>query len=369
MTDDRGRETEVLDEMTKDEETMDGRPGPISSAISLGFRAIGMPHFKKKLGLRACRERCVARCPVEALTNLPDRVRTLVPTFCSICSFTDQPYSNAEILEVGARETRDGNPIKCIFLQVHGGLCNRLRSLVSGICWAEDLSCRLVLSWPYDNQVTYCRFEDLFDVGSLPSFVTVIPCQMGSVSTCHSAAEMESWAATASRNGGSSLRLLSSDQFHESDQERWVRHLRALRPTQEILTRVSEVLERAPGARTGILVRRHGHELTTQESPLAAFLEPMRKEDSETVFVVATDDDEAQACLENEFPGRCLFPARFRERDFHRSREGMKEVLVNFICLARCPRILGAYWSSFGYVAADYGGSELVEIRRSTSPS
>jgi hypothetical protein len=37
--------------------------------------------------------------------------------------------------------------------------------------------------------------------------------------------------------------------------------------------------------------------------------------------------------------------------------------LVNFVCLARCSRILGAYWSSFGYIAADYGGSELVEIR------
>ena len=366
-TDDRGRETEVRDEMTNGDGARDEKRGLISSAISLGFRAIGMPRFKKKLALRACRERYVATCPVEALTNLPDGVRTLVPTLCSVCSFTDQPCGNAELPEVSTRETQNGNSIRCIFLQVHGGLCNRLRSLVSGICWAEDLSCRLVVSWPYDNQVTFCRFEDLFDTGSLPSFVTVIPCQLGSVRNCRSAAEMQSWAATASKNGESSLRLLSSDQFHESDQERWVRHLRALRPTQEILARVSEVLERAPGARTGVLVRRHGHDKTTEESPLSEFLEPMRKEDTKTVFVVASDDDEAQTCLESEFPGRCLFPARFREPDFHRSREGMKEVLVNFICLSRCPRILAAYWSSFGYVAADYGGSEIVEIRRSTN--
>ena len=360
-----------MDPMTRDDETKDARPGPISSVISLGFRAIGMPHFKKKLVLRACRERGVARCPMEALTSfdLPDRVRALVPEFCSICSFTDEPYRNAEILEVGTRETQDGNPIKCIFLQVFGGLCNRLRALVSGICWAEDLSCRLIVSWPYDNIASYSRFEDLFDVGSLPSFVTAIPCQLGSFRTVPSATEMESLVAIAAGNGRPLLRLRSSDYFHESDPERWVRHLRALRPTQEILTRVSEVLERAPGPRIGIWVRRRGHEKSAEESPLSAFLEAMRKEDSETVFVVATDDDEAKAYLENEFPGRCLFPSRFRERDCHRSREGMKEVLVDWICLTRCSRILVSYWSSFGYVAKDYGGSELVEIRRSTSPS
>jgi hypothetical protein len=350
--------------MTNNGEMRDEKPGLVSSAISLGFRTFGVPRFKKKLALRACRERFVATCPVEALTTLPDGVRTLVPTLCSICSLTDQPHGNAEIPEVSTRETQVGNSIRCIFLQVHGGLCNRLRSLVSGICWAEDLSCRLVVSWPYDNQVTYCRFEDLLDPGSLPSYVTVIPCQLGAVTACRSESEMGSRVASASRNGDSSLRLLSSDQFHESDQERWVGHLRALRPTREILARVSDVLEPAPGPRIGVLVRRHGHEVTTEESPLSEFLQPMRKEDPHTVFVVASDDDDAQACLENEFPGRCLFPARFRERDFHRSREGMKEVLVNFICLARCPRILAAYWSSFGYVAADYGGAQLVEIRR-----
>ncbi len=356
--------------MTKDDKAKVARPGPFTSAISLGFQAIGMPHFKKKLILRACRERGVATCPLEALTtsNLPDWVRALVPTLCSICSLSDQPFSNEEIREVGTRETQDGNPVKCIFLGVHDGLCNRLRALVSGICWAEDLSCRLVLSWPYGNIANYSRFEDLFDVGSLPSFVMAIPCELGSVSRVRSATEMESFVAAASKNGGSSLLLKSSDQFHESDRERWVRHLRALRPTQEILTRVSEVLEGAPEPRIGVLVRLHGHVVSAEESPLSAFLPAMREENPNAMFVVATDDDHARDCLQKEFPGRCVFPARFRERDYHRSREGMKEVLVDWICLSRCSRMLVSYMSSFGYGAADYGGAELVEIRRNTSP-
>jgi hypothetical protein len=337
--------------------------------LSLPLKAIGMARVRKELASRACRERSVAQCPMEVLTSLPDGFRNVLPMVCHVCSWIDQPGGDTDVLGIGALDTPDRSSVKSLFLEVCGGLGNRLRTLVSGICLAEDLSCRLVLSWPYDNKVCYCRFEDLFDIGSLPSFATVIPCRLGSVSPCQSPTEIESRVAIATGSGDASLRLISNEQFHVSDQERWVRHLRALRPTQDILARVSEVLERAPGARTGILVRRHGHEKTTQESPLSEFLEPMRKEDPGTVFVVATDDDEAQACLENEFPGRCLFPARFRERDYHRSREGMKEVLVNFICLARCSRILGAYWSSFGYVAADYGGSELVEIRRSTSPS
>lgn len=352
-----------------DEEKKRARLSPRSSALSLGLKAIGMPRLRKRIAVKACRERSVARCPVEALTGQPDRVRTLVPALCSICSHTSQPHSDGEMPGIAAQRENHGGSIKCIYLEVFGGLCNRLRTLVAGICWAEDTSSRLVVSWPYDNMVCYCRFEDLFDVSSLPSFVTVVPCPLGSAPTCNSPAEMERWVTTATADGRSSLRLRSSERFHESDEKRWVSHLRALRPTQEILARVSEVLEHAPEPRIGVLVRLHGHARSTEESPLSAFIEPMREENPAAVFVVATDNDEAEVYLEKEFPGRCVFPARFRERDYHRSREGMKEVLVNFICLARCPRMLASYWSSFGYVAADYGGSELVEIRRSPATS
>jgi hypothetical protein len=102
------------------------------------------------------------------------------------------------------------------------------------------------------------------------------------------------------------------------------------------------------------------------QSPVSAFVERMKREDPEVLFVVATSDDGIQAYLEQNMPGRCIFPARVREpRDGMGSIEGAKEALVDFLSLARCRRILGTYWSSFTDLAAEYGGAELEVIRSS----
>lgn len=259
-------------------------------------------------------------------------------------------------------------PIRRLLLQTQGGMCNRLRALVSGICWAEDLSCGLVVRWPYDPRFL-CRFEDLFEIGSLPSFVSVTTCPLKSAIRCKSPTEMDLLVRGTIERNMPFLSMASYSHFHESDPERWIRHLRALRPTRDVAERVNTRLGLQTQSRVGVHVRAFASEIPSmrpedrpnfEQSPLSAFLVRMKREDPGTLFVVATNDDDVQSDLEREIPGRCLFPCRIRDSG---CREGMKEALVDLLCLARCHRILGTYWSSFTELAADYGGAEMEIVR------
>jgi hypothetical protein len=106
------------------------------------------------------------------------------------------------------------------------------------------------------------------------------------------------------------------------------------------------------------------HAFRRSASFLSAFLQRMKSEDPGTLFVVATNDDSIQTFFERGMPGRCLFPARLRDpKGGMGSREGMKEAIVDLLCLARCHRILGSSASTFTRLATAYGGAELEIVR------
>ena len=239
-----------------------------------------------------------------------------------------------------------------LHLQVLAGLANRIRAMISGICLAEDLGIKCIVHWSIDHACG-APFESLFNPASLPDFVSVTHLPLLKAYQCLSIDDMEHVKKVWDRQ--KPLVLKSYGHFHRSDMPRWTRYLRKLQPTEEIYKGVEARLPPFDQSRfLGVHIRRGDNLKSIEASPLQAFLKRMDEDDS--FFVVATDDLWIREALKQRYTGRVWFPAKTLERH---TEEGMKEAVIDFFCLTRCPSILGSFYSSFSEIAALYGGSKL----------
>lgn len=239
-----------------------------------------------------------------------------------------------------------------IHLQVCAGLANRLRALVSGICFAEDLKRPLVLHWPPIEPSCCAHFEALFDPSSLPPFVTVVPeyPERQRLTQCLSQEDLDK---LKEKEGQGVYNLKSYGWFHRSDPERWLKHLRALKPSQYIEERLSNL---SFDDTLGVHIRRGDNEKSIQGSPLSVFLDLLAVNPSPK-FLVATDDADVRAIFQKHFPQKCVFVANVLARN---TEQGMIEAAIDFFALSRCEKILGSVYSSFSDIAALYGKAELI---------
>ena len=141
--------------------------------------------------------------------------------------------------------------------------------------------------------------------------------------------------------------------FHRSDPERWLKHLRALKPSQYIEERLSN---RSFDDTLGVHIRRGDNEKSIQGSPLSVFLDLLAVNPSPK-FLVATDDADVRAIFQKHFPQKCVFVANVLARN---TEQGMIEAAIDFFALSRCKKILGSVYSSFSDIAALYGKAELI---------
>lgn len=240
-----------------------------------------------------------------------------------------------------------------LHIQVCGGIGNRLRALVSAVCWGEDLGRKVVIWWWSKDLACFSPHEAIFDFSGLPAWVEVRNgCLDGQVPECLQPEEFI--------RAGYPSAFKSYGHFHTSDTPRWLRYLRAIRPVASIAERVNVLPPREE--LVGIHIRRGDNCRAAEDSPLSAYL--MEIYDNYRAvkhFVVATDCPQSQFVLMCVFQDHCIFPAR----TIHRySEQGVYEAVVDFFSLARCPVILGSAHSSFTDMAAAYGGCELKIIKQ-----
>lgn len=243
-----------------------------------------------------------------------------------------------------------------LHLQVVAGFGNRLRSMMSGICFAEDLKIKLCIYWNGRDSHCAIPFHSVFDMETLPSFVTVVNGILSQSDTCNSVEDKE--RLLAAWDGKSDLYFNSYGNFHIPDREIWLKHLRALKPIAQLQQMIDQKIPPFDTERlVGVHIRRTDNWKAIQTSPFPLFVEKMDSLDA--FFIVATDDWEIRRYLENRYKGRILFPSKLLERS---TQEGMLNAMVDFFCLARCPTIIGSEYSSFNDIAAFYGGSKLIKL-------
>ncbi len=247
-----------------------------------------------------------------------------------------------------------------LYLEVNAGLCNRLRALVSGICWAEQLGRKLVICWPSRKPECAAGFYDLFAQGSLPDGIEVIDGALGYKNTCLSPADAEKHIV--SRPEGQPISIESYGCFWAGDRQIWLRHLRKLKPSDAVRARLDDYRRKgSENLDTAIHIRRTDNEKAIRLSPLATFIEKIREMPAPQRFILFSDDTQAIRVLVEEFGlAKFICPEYIRERA---TREGMIEAVAVFFTLASCQMIVGSVNSSFSEIARDYGANTLVLVR------
>lgn len=256
-----------------------------------------------------------------------------------------------------------------------GGLCNRLRAVLSAVSLVEEqhVVAHLRVGWSADAECA-ARFDQLFESLDSPH-VIIAPRRWTdrpvTRRNLHWPALVRSLFYSAQyRNAPPAVSALSgtiyvSTGFAFCDYS--PAYVRRLRPLPHLQQRI-DALSAAFDAHTiGIHIRRTDHTTCIAESPDALFVDAMQQAidaDPATRFYLATDDATLKVSLMERFPGRVTAQDCKGTRSDLR---GMEEAVVDLWTLARTSRLLGSFWSSFTDTAAEIGGIPLEIIRKSTS--
>lgn len=242
-----------------------------------------------------------------------------------------------------------------LHLQVCAGFANRLRALVSGICFAQAHEMILVIHWFPRSPECACRFASVLDPETLPKTVKVVPEDIYMAQEVLS--QEECMRAYLAWDKKSDLHWKSYGIFYSD--ETWTSHLQAIQPSRlvkEFLDRRCSSVDWAKAI--GVHIRRTDNKKSIANSPLERFYQKMA-EDTTSTYVVATDEPKVREELIAKFGNRCLFPAAVLSR---KTEEGMVHGVADFFALANCKEIWGSYASSFSEIAARYGDIDLTVV-------
>jgi hypothetical protein len=245
-----------------------------------------------------------------------------------------------------------------LYLEVNAGLCNRIRALISGICWAQHLGRDLVVCWPSFKPECIAEFSDLFAEGSLPPGVTIINSTLSQRDTCLSPTDAVRFLQNAPVDRP--ISIISHGCFWNLNKEIWLTHLRNLQPSLAVITVLATWnLKGLRDIQTAIHIRRTDNEKAIQLSPFSMFLEYIQSRPTEQ-FALFTDDTTAADMLRLQFRDRVLTFESVRSRV---SKDGMIEAAAVFFSLAARKYIVGSAHSSFSEIARDYGSNILDVLR------
>ena len=286
--------------------------------------------------------------------------------------------------------------IKRIVLVPLGGLCNRLRAIMSAKELTRRWQVELSIVWLRDAGLN-ARFSDLFL--PLDSIVEsdawykfgvsrrrnlwlpgwwqqwhfdsrLTEMQLVEVLQQHNSEEELSEALRSIVHGN--VLIQTGLGFFPTDDRQFSRHFH---PSDGVNKLLEPRLKSISKHTVGIHIRRTDNILATRHSPLSAFEAAMAADvarDEATQFYVATDDASVIERLRNRFPGRIMSSpvdtGNVCKAGFfcgRSTKEGMQEAVAELFTLMACPRFHGSYWSSFSDTVVGCHEDGLADIIKS----
>ena len=249
-----------------------------------------------------------------------------------------------------------------LIIQPIGGLCNRMRAINSARILAKKRGQSLKVIWNVNAELG-CPFEELFET---PKDFTVMnihskwnPLKLFYQLTGKQLGNEE---IREKRDGGnlpeSFVTALPKRLYIATEEHFFVNHdYSCFVPTREIREKIDTICRQFSSHNTGVHIRRTDNGPAISKSSTQAFLSSMEKAlaaHPDTMFYLATDDMREEAALRKAFPGRIISnETRNLSRD---SIDGIKDALLDLMCLSRTDQIIGSYFSSFTDIAADLRG-------------
>jgi hypothetical protein len=267
---------------------------------------------------------------------------------------------------------------KLMFIEPTGGLCNRLNAIVSSYFAAEASGKKLILIWRNKNDCN-CSYDLLFDLPDSISSIIInqgffenkainqIPKLFGR--NFFTDPDIDRWINENSVydniNRRGNIYLRTCYLIYEPNEN----HIKPcdysiIRPKQDILRDIPEIFSRKD--LTGIHIRRTDNVLSIENSPLELFIEKMDHEldlNKNSIFFIATDDVRIKEQLQKRYGSEHIFTRSEIELS-RAAQNGIRDAYIDLLCLSRCKKIYGSYWSSFSRCAAAIGKIPLEICRR-----
>lgn len=267
-----------------------------------------------------------------------------------------------------------------ITLVPHGGLCNRLRALLSARYLVDNApKVKICVEWA-DNEECGARFDHLFQPESIateqfritPRSILHTPDSRRNLHlpgllrrmkydaqwvNFHSNLNIEHLAQRALRHP----RLYISTGYALCPTP--PRILRRLQPMAHLKRRIELLTATFNEHTIGIHIRRTDNVKSIAHSGDNLFRHAIRKAIAQNPyanFFLATDAADLKARLVKEFPGRIAVQDC---RGTRANLQGMEEAVIDLYALSRTSRLLGSYWSSYTDTAAELGGIPLTILK------
>lgn len=274
--------------------------------------------------------------------------------------------------------TQSSATVKSLVLVPLGGLCNRLRAILSALSMARDCQVPLEIVWLRDEGLN-ARYDDLFLPFSIPDELQALYppvmltestswCRYGvarkrnlwlpalyqrfAFDTILSEKELLRFLSQGlpekklSETVRSTLRgrvlIQSGLSFYPADDSLFTRFFR---PSIAVDALIAQRRSMITPHTVGVHIRQTDNSQSIVHSPLNAFEAAMRTDlerDPAATFYVATDNPSLLHVLEAHFPIRYSTASPSRS-----SVVGMQEAVAELWTLMSCPRFHGSYWSSF----------------------
>jgi hypothetical protein len=257
-----------------------------------------------------------------------------------------------------------------LVLRPVGGLCNRMLAIASAIQLSKDSNQSLKIIWERDAMLN-ASFADLFK--PLPPDISLVETQsnqtlieriwkrvlhLGYSKVIYLNTLATNQISASSISNRQKILIYGANRFYD------LGNLSELFTPQDDLSSAIAIQKKRLGASAiGIHIRRTDHSRSISKSPTSLFAARMDAEikiNPEVLFFLATDDPEEEVYLLRTYPNKIItYPKKTLDRN---EREGIKDALVDLMCLAHCVKVYGSYYSSFSFTAARFYGRELMVV-------
>ena len=250
-----------------------------------------------------------------------------------------------------------------ICIRTCSGLCNRLRTMASGLRLAREFGRHLNVFWRVDSDMN-ARFTDIFQAPqdmsvyescpeSLVSRVLFNPKNLFATMPD----QRDRFLAKALAKKGRGL-LMHTDwsNFYPTYDYSWLR----LCPDMQVW--ITELQASFGAGLMGLHIRRTDNDMSIRYSPLSLFEDKIREElkrDPRQRFFLATDDEPTKRILREEFNDAILTREGVAARNM---KNGVKDAVADLYLLANCTKLYGSYYSSFSETAAYIGRIPLERL-------
>lgn len=252
-----------------------------------------------------------------------------------------------------------------LLLKLDGGLCNRLRAMMSARALATETDCPLTVFWKTDSEMNVC-WRDLF---LAPPDFKILDMKPETIWSRLLFSRYKKYATLPNNPQviEESLRksskwkpwtLFTCSEFYRPDRVDYS----FVRPIPSLADEIARVWHDIGGDRVevrGIHIRRTDNAKSIEHSPDRLFFERIRldlQQNPDLVFFLATDDDSVKVEMRERFGVSVYTRGNLAKRE---DAQGVLDAVIDLFLLSKCSKIYGSYWSSFSGVAADISNVPL----------